>query len=44
MEINQYFTLIKESKEKYEEYEKLLAEIEKLKIKAKKNTTQQKSC
>lgn len=44
MEINNYFTLIKESKQTYLEYEELLLEIDKLKIKAKKNTTQLKSC
>ena len=37
MEINKYFTLLKEGKEELIEYEEILAEIDKLKIKAKKN-------
>lgn len=43
MEINHYFTLIKQSKQEYQEYENILEEIKKLEIKAKKNTTPQKS-
>ena len=44
MDINNYFTLIKQSKQDYEEYEKILNDIDKLKTKAKKNTTPLKSC
>ena len=44
MELQDYFTLIKQSQQDYEEYENILTEIDKLKIKAKKNTTPQKSC
>ena len=44
MDINNYFALIKKSKQEYQEYENILEEIDKLRIKAKKNTTLQKSC
>lgn len=38
MELNDYFTLLKEGKQELTEYEEILVEIEKLKRKAKKNT------
>lgn len=37
MEINNYFNLLKQGKEELNEYEEILYEIDKLKIKAKKN-------
>jgi len=38
MDVNYYFTLLKEGKQELTEYEEILTEIEKLKRKAKKNT------
>ena len=38
MELNDYFTLLKEGKQELAEYENILAEIDKLKRQAKKNT------
>ena len=38
MDINYYFALLKEGKQELAEYENILAEIDKLKRKAKKNT------
>ena len=39
MEVTHYFDLLKEGRNELIEYEKILVEIDKLKIKAKKNTT-----
>ena len=39
MNISQYFNLLKQGRNELIEYEEILAEIDKLKIKAKKNTT-----
>lgn len=44
MEINDYFTLIKQSKQGFQEYENILDEINKLKIRAKKNTILLENC
>ena len=38
MDINYYFALLKEGKQELSEYENILAEIDKLKRQAKKNT------
>lgn len=38
MEISYYFDLLKQGRNELIEYEKILSEIDKLKIKAKKNT------
>ena len=38
MEITHYFDLLKQGRQEFIEYEEILAEIDKLKTKAKKNT------